>query len=218
MNTKLTLSLDKEIIEKAKIYAKGTGRSLSEMVENYFKNLVSKPKDEDIHPKVKKIIGRITLSEDLMKKKLKPNIIKKNMVYKNIFLDTNILVDIVTNRHPFSKNAISIFDYCQKSNTKMYSTSHSIATLHYLVKKIVDEKELRLIIEDLLDTISIIGVTESILKKSLKSKHKDFEDAIQIVSAQSINNMDCIVTRDLKDYKFAEISVLTPDDFLNTIE
>jgi hypothetical protein len=30
--------------------------------------------------------------------------------------------------------------------------------------------------------------------------------------------MDCIVTRDLKDYKFAEIAVLTPDDFLNTIE
>jgi predicted nucleic acid-binding protein len=154
----------------------------------------------------------------LMKKKLKPNIIKKNMAYKNIFLDTNILVDIVTNRYPFSKNAISIFDYCQKSNIKMYSTSHSIATLHYLVKKIVDEKELRLIIEDLLDTISIIGVTESILKKSLKSNHKDFEDAIQIVSAQSINNMDCIITRDLKDYKFAEITVLTPDDFLNTIE
>lgn len=154
----------------------------------------------------------------MMRKKSKPNTIKKNMIYKNIFLDTNILVDIVTNRHPFSKNAISIFDYCQKSNIKMHSTSHSIATLHYLVKKIVDEKELRLIIEDLLDTISIIGVTESILKKSLKSNHKDFEDAIQILSAQSINNMDCIVTRDLKDYKFAEITVLTPDDFLTTIE
>jgi predicted nucleic acid-binding protein len=140
------------------------------------------------------------------------------MVYKNIFLDTNILVDIVANRKPFSKNAISIFDYCQKLNIKMYSTSHAIVTLHYIAKKIVDEKELRLIIEDLLLTISIIPVTESILKKSLKSNHKDFEDAIQIVSAQSINKMDCIITRDLKDYKFAEITVLTPDDFLNTME
>jgi hypothetical protein len=48
----------------------------------------------------------------------------------------------------------------------------------------------------------------------LKSHHKDFEDAIQIVSAQSINTMDCIITRDKKDYKLAEINVLTPDEFL----
>jgi predicted nucleic acid-binding protein len=140
------------------------------------------------------------------------------MVFKNIFLDTNILVDIVANRKPFSENAISIFDHCQKSKIKMYSTSHSIATLHYIAKKMVDEKELRLIIEDLLNTISIIAITESILKKSLKSNHKDFEDAIQIVSAQSINDMFCIVTRDLKDYKNAEINVFTPDEFLNKIK
>ena len=38
MNTKLTLSLEKEIIEQAKVYAKGTGRSLSQMVESYFRN------------------------------------------------------------------------------------------------------------------------------------------------------------------------------------
>ena len=139
------------------------------------------------------------------------------MVYKNIFLDTNILVDIVANRKPFSKNAIAIFDYCQKFTINMYSTSHSIATLHYIAKKIVDEKELRLIIEDLLDTISIIAVTETVLKKSLKSTHKDFEDAIQIISAQSIDNMDCIVTRDLKDYKNAQINVLTPDEFLSAL-
>ena len=69
MNTKLTLSLEKEVIEKAKIYAKGTGRSLSEMVENYFKSLVVKPEEKHIHPKVKKLIGRITLPEDFDIKK-----------------------------------------------------------------------------------------------------------------------------------------------------
>jgi predicted nucleic acid-binding protein len=139
------------------------------------------------------------------------------MAIKHIFLDTNILVDIVANRFPFSKNAISIFDHCQRKQISMYCTSHSIATLHYIAKKMVDEKELRSIIEDLLGTISVIAITESILKKSLKSSHKDFEDAIQITAAQSINTMDCIVTRDLKDYKFSEINVFTPDEFLNTL-
>lgn len=139
------------------------------------------------------------------------------MDFNNIFLDTNILVDIVANRVPFSKNAIAIFDHCQRKKIRMFCTSHSIATLHYITKKIVDERELRSIIEDLLNTISVIGVTESILKKSLKSSHKDFEDAIQITAAQSINTMDCIVTRDIKDYKFSEISVFTPDEFLNKL-
>ncbi len=139
------------------------------------------------------------------------------MDFRHIFLDTNILVDIVANRFPFSKNAISIFDYCQRRKITMYSSSHSIATMHYIAKRMVDEKELRSIIADLLDTISIIAVTESILKKSLKSSHKDFEDAIQITAAQSINTMDCIITRDLKDFKFSEIKVFTPDEFLNTV-
>ncbi|TRX22897.1 type II toxin-antitoxin system VapC family toxin [Flavobacterium franklandianum] len=140
------------------------------------------------------------------------------MDFKHIFLDTNILVDIVANRFPFSKNAISIFDYCQRHKITMYSSSHSIATMHYIAKRVVDEKELRSIIEDLLDTISIIAVTESILKKSLKSSHKDFEDAIQITAAQSINTMDCIITRDLKDFKFSEIKVFTPDEFLTKLK
>ena len=69
MYTKLTLSLEKEVIEKAKIYAKGTGRSLSEMVENYFRNLISKSEknnneSNDIDERLKKITGVVTLPDD----------------------------------------------------------------------------------------------------------------------------------------------------------
>ncbi len=79
MNTKLTLSLEKEVIEQAKIYAKGTGRSLSEMVENYFRNLVSRSQNDtkiedeygDIDPKLKKLIGIIKLPEDFDMEKVK---------------------------------------------------------------------------------------------------------------------------------------------------
>lgn len=72
MNTKLTLSLEKTVIEKAKSYAKKTGRSLSELVEAYFENLTEKSETEDdIHPKVKKLIGRITLPDDFDEEKVK---------------------------------------------------------------------------------------------------------------------------------------------------
>ncbi|MEC5165119.1 hypothetical protein RCH18_000844 [Flavobacterium sp. PL11] len=79
MNTKLTLSLEKEVIEQAKIYAKETGRSLSEMVESYFRNLTSK-RDldyKDIDPKIRKLIGRITLPADFDIKKAKEEYYKE---------------------------------------------------------------------------------------------------------------------------------------------
>lgn len=75
MNTKLTLSLEKTVIENAKIYAKGTGRSLSEMVENYFKSLVSKSNkdnienEDEIDPSLKKLVGIIELPPDFDIKK-----------------------------------------------------------------------------------------------------------------------------------------------------
>ena len=136
----------------------------------------------------------------------------------NVFLDTNILMDILSNREPFYKSSSEVYKLGVGKKVNLYTSSNTISTLHYLLKKFIDEDAIRMALDEISDIIKIIPVDYSIIKKSLKSNHKDFEDAIQIVSAQSINNMDCIITRDLKDYKFAEISVLTPDDFLNTIE
>jgi Family of unknown function (DUF6364) len=72
MQTKLTLSLEKDVIENAKLFAKGTGRSLSEMVENYFRSLTENntAKTEDLyHAKLNKISGVITLPKDFDEKK-----------------------------------------------------------------------------------------------------------------------------------------------------
>ena len=70
--------MEKEVIEQAKSYAKKTGRSLSELVESYFKNLIEKTeKEDDIHPKVKKLIGRITLPDDFDEDKAKDEYFKE---------------------------------------------------------------------------------------------------------------------------------------------
>ncbi|MFN2261744.1 MAG: DUF6364 family protein [Psychroflexus sp.] len=81
MNTKLTLTIEKEVIEITKKYAKEKGQSLSEMVENYFKLLtVDRREVEEKHlsPKIRKLRGIIktdenidykqTLTEELSKK------------------------------------------------------------------------------------------------------------------------------------------------------
>jgi tRNA A-37 threonylcarbamoyl transferase component Bud32 len=77
---------------------------------------------------------------------------------------------------------------------------------------------LRNILSDLLDIISIVGVDIDVVKKSLKSVHKNFEDAIQISSASSVKNIDCIVTRNIKDFKLSEIPVFSPEHLWKLIK
>jgi len=70
MTTKLTLTVEKEIIERAKSYAKQTGRSLSELIEKYLQNLINEDKSKkDMNPKLKKIIGSVRLPKNFDEKK-----------------------------------------------------------------------------------------------------------------------------------------------------
>lgn len=73
MNTKLTLTIEKEVIKMAKEYAKEKGQSLSEIVENYFK-LVSvnriKIKEKQLSPKVRKLRGIIKTDNHFDYKKI----------------------------------------------------------------------------------------------------------------------------------------------------
>jgi predicted nucleic acid-binding protein len=136
---------------------------------------------------------------------------------KKVFVDTNILIDLIADRKPFSKFAIEIFEMAEEKKIKLFTSSHSIATTHYLLKKYIGEKELREIIYALLDYLVIIPIDIDIIKKGLKSKHKDFEDALQIICAYSIERINCIVTRNTRDFKDSEIPVLTPDEFINEV-
>jgi predicted nucleic acid-binding protein len=136
---------------------------------------------------------------------------------KRVFVDTNILIDLLADRRPFSKFAIQLFDMAEKKQVKLFTSSHSYATTHYLLKKYIEENNLRGLLLSLLDLIDLIPVDVDIIRKGLLSEHKDFEDAIQIFAANTIGNMDFIVTRNLKDFKNTGVVVLPPDELLNNL-
>ncbi len=136
---------------------------------------------------------------------------------KRLFVDTNIIVDLIADRKPFSNSAIEIFSKAEDKIISLYTSSHSLATTHYLLKKYIDEKSLREILYNLLNYLSIVAVNEDVIKKGLRSSHKDFADAIQIICANSIEQLDCIVTRNIKDFKESEIPVFSPDEVCTKI-
>jgi len=136
---------------------------------------------------------------------------------RKIFIDTNIIIDLLADRKPFSKYATEIFTLAENKKIKLFASSHSIVTTHYLLKKYIDEKSLRDILTNLMDFVTIIPVDADIIKKGLRSKSKDFEDSIQIICATEAKAA-CIVTRNVKDFKEASIEVLTPDELILNIQ
>ncbi len=64
MTTKLTLTVEKSIIERAKSYAKSTGRSLSELIENYLESITKDIEANELSPRLKKIVGAANLPAD----------------------------------------------------------------------------------------------------------------------------------------------------------
>ena len=136
---------------------------------------------------------------------------------KKVFIDTNVLIDLLADRKPFSKFAIEIFGKVERKKVKLYTSSHTFATTHYLLKKYLNEAELREVLYALLAYVNLVAINTDIIKRALKSKHKDFEDAIQIMAANTIPQLDYITTRNLKDFKDAGTIVLSTDELVKHI-
>ena len=66
--------------------------------------------------------------------------------------------------------------------------------------------------------VDILKVDGDIVKSALTSDFKDFEDSIQYFAAQEHKKVDCIITRNTKDYKDSSLPVMTPETFLVTFE
>ena len=96
---------------------------------------------------------------------------------RNLFLDTNILVDLLADRKPFSKFAMEIFSAAENKQVILYTSSHSIATSYYLLKKFLEDKLLREALSGLIEYVKVIPIDSSMINKGLKSKQRDFEDA-----------------------------------------
>lgn len=80
MTTKLTLTVDKSIIERAKSYAKKTGRSLSELIETYLDTVTQEDNGSELSPALKKLVGSVRLPADFDEdKELREALEKKHL-------------------------------------------------------------------------------------------------------------------------------------------
>lgn len=136
----------------------------------------------------------------------------------NVLLDTCIVMDFLQNREPFSLAAKSIFRAAATDWFTGYITAKSAADIYYLTHRCThSDKESREKLNQLLTILGLLDTTSDDVFHAISSPVSDFEDAVMIETAQR-NRMDCIITRNTKDYAKASLPVYTPDEFLTRLE
>lgn len=129
-------------------------------------------------------------------------------------LDTCIIIDALQNRIPFCESAQKILISCAENRFTGFITAKSLSDIYYITHRYThDNSESRKVIEKLCKLFKVLDTTSKDCAEALYSQTADFEDAIMIQSAIN-NGMDCIITRNVKDYTKSPVAVLTPDDFL----
>ncbi len=130
-----------------------------------------------------------------------------------VFVDTNIIMDFITARIPFGRNAKILFELGKEKKFDILVADLSFFTSAYSLKKYDFTKEDILdCLTALLPLVSIVPVGQSVVTRSLKKRGKDFEDDAQYFSAIDAN-ADFIITRNKKDFP-QEDFILEPKEFL----
>jgi len=132
---------------------------------------------------------------------------------ERLLVDTNIVIDLLAKRNDFFKEAQELFTLSDKKEVKLYVSSLTIANTYYILSQKLKLNEARKILRKFKVLVEVLPMDDKIIDLSLDSDFKDFEDAIQYYSAIE-NEIACIVTRNLKDFKTSKIPVLTAKEYL----
>lgn len=137
---------------------------------------------------------------------------------KNVFLDTNIVIDLLSERAPFYNDAAKVFSLADNKAIELYCSALSIANIYYILFRNKSNEIANAALDELLEFLTILPLNEKNIRHSLaNSSFPDFEDALQYSTALG-NRMDVIVTRNTTDFKAANILVMTSKELVEYYE
>jgi len=132
-----------------------------------------------------------------------------------LFIDSDIILDVLAERDKFYEPAAEIFDLGYEKKVDLYTTAVVLANVFYIVrKKHGTEKSIGQLIKLRL-IMKVLPVNEKTVDAVLTSKIKDFEDGLQYFSAKE-NGIQIIITRNVKDYKEKDVFIQTAEEYIKT--
>ena len=133
-----------------------------------------------------------------------------------ILLDTNIVLDVLMDRLPYSDTATVMFSKVEDGTIIGYLCCTTITTVFYLASKTVGVARARQEIKKLLSLFEVAPVNRHVLESALELDFNDFEDAVIHEAACHIG-VDAIVTRNQKDFKKSRISVYSSEEMVKIL-
>lgn len=132
-------------------------------------------------------------------------------------IDTCIIIDVLQSRTPFAEAAQKIFIYTANKQFEGYITAKSVTDIYYLTHRLThSDMETRKILSKLFTLFHLLDTTSLDCRKAISSEMSDYEDAIMVETAIR-SGMDCIVTRNTKDYAKSSLKIYEPSAFLNVL-
>ena len=133
-----------------------------------------------------------------------------------LLVDTNIILDVLLSRPEFVKDSSMIWKLCETAQAKGYLSTLTYANMMYVMRKQLTPDQ----IEDVFRKLNLIfefaDFSPAVLERAVAMKWKDFEDAVQSATAESVH-ADYIVTRNLKDFMKSKVIAFTPAELLARI-
>jgi len=133
-----------------------------------------------------------------------------------VLLDTNIVLDLLMDRMPFSEYAVVLFSKVEQGTIIGYLCGSTITTVYYLVAKTVGATRAQEEIRKLLRLFEVAPVNRHVLESALAADFNDFEDAV-IHEAACHVGAEALVTRNQKDFRKSRIPVYSSEEMAKIV-
>jgi predicted nucleic acid-binding protein len=133
-----------------------------------------------------------------------------------VLLDTNVLLDALLDREPWSEAAAAIWTAHDEGRLEAWITASSLTDIFYIGRRIKGHDVAREAVRLCLATFNVCPVDAATLQAADRLLGEDFEDNLQIACALA-SDLDGIVTRDPSDFAGSPIRVLAPSEVLDRL-
>ena len=132
----------------------------------------------------------------------------------NLLIDSNIILDMVQHREPFSANSKEIIADCIKQKYQGFVSAHSLCDIYYILRKDLSVIQRLKLVEMFCQFFTVIPEKSNDFIAVVQNPNtEDLEDGLQIQCATK-SGLDYIVTRNIDDFKNSSVPAILPSDFL----
>jgi predicted nucleic acid-binding protein len=133
-----------------------------------------------------------------------------------LLIDANIILDVLQNRAEFVAASSVIWKLCETDKATGYVSTLTFANLVYVMRKELAPDKIKEVFQKLRLIFEFADFNSEDLSKATELNWKDFEDAVQSVTAERIQ-ADYIVTRNVRDFADSKVMAYTPSELLARI-